>query len=563
MKKHHRITRPFRRASKGRAARQLTPAGGEQLVGRIHPLTPSLLNEPAPLVFTTRAWNAIRTTVGTTPAESGGPLGGVRGSGVVEDFYFDTSSAATRVTYYPDFQRLNAHFRDVWNPAGVNLLGVVHSHPAGSIRPSRPDLEYAARILDGIPELDRFVLPIAQSAGDTGRFALHGYAAVREPDRVRLEPIDVFVVPEGATDSAAWPEFDRVLDAYDGYAMERTRIVAIGGGGSASFLEDMARAGVGEIVIVDPDTVDTPNVATQQAYRSDIGRAKVDAIADRLVNISPSLRVWTVQARLNELGDAAVRRLTAGWLPGSIHPSPAASILCAFTDDFETQARVHRLGLHLGVPVVGGIVYAGGRGVEVTFAATGITDACIRCAQSSRYAAYLEHGYRNDVGSAGAPIWATARLNALKLPVVLGLIHTTSRVARADHPATQRFRRVLESVVDRNLVIASLDPDIHSTLGLRMFERSTTDGGGSVLVGSPVETVLWRRPTPDNPGTGAAPCPDCGGTGDLSDSMGRFTSTIPMPRRFGEHRYPAPRPVTPLRRQGAETGEAANAARAD
>lgn len=540
MKKQHRVTRPSRRTTKRRTLQQLA-RGSDHLVGRIHTLTPNELNSPAPLVFTTESWNAIRTTVGSTPAESGGPLGGVRGSGVVEEFYFDTSSDTSRVTYYPDFQRLNTHFRETWNPAGVNLLGVVHSHPAGSIRPSRPDLEYATRIMDGIKELDRFVLPIAQSARDTGRFTLHGYAAVREASRVRLEEIDVLVVPDGPNGTAAWAEFDRVQDAYDMYAMERTRIVAIGGGGSAAFLEDMARAGVGEIVIVDPDTVDTPNIATQQTYRSDIGRAKVDAIATRLVNINPTLRVWTVQAELNELSDAAIRRLTTGWLPGSIHPSPAANILCAFTDNFEAQARVHRLGLHLGVPVVGGIVYAGGRGVEVTFAASGVTDACIRCAQSSRYAAYLEQGYRNDVGSAGAPIWATARLNTLKLPIVLGLIHTTSRVARADHPATQRFRRVIESVANQNLVIASLDPDIHTTLGMKMFEQSTIDGdGNAVVAGAPVETILWRRPTPDNPDNGAAQCPDCGGTGDLSESMGRFTSTILMPRSFGEYRYSEP-----------------------
>jgi proteasome lid subunit RPN8/RPN11 len=504
-----------------------------RMSSRIHHLDTAVINAPAPLVFTAQAYDAIRTTVGAMPAETGGPLGGTRGSGVVEEYYHDHTSNMTAVTYYPDFQRLNAMFRDSWNPAGINLLGVVHSHPHGAIRPSQPDAEYASRIMQTIPELDRFLLPIAQTLPNTGAFTIRGYAAAR----VRIDDLDTIVLSPRLERDVAIAEFDRVQRSYDLQVMDRARIVAIGGGGSASFLEDMARAGIGEIVIVDPDLVEAPNVATQQAYRSDIGRPKVSAIADRLVNISPTVRVWTVKAYLDDLEDAGVRQLVSGWLPGGEHPSPAATALCAFTDNFEAQGRIHRLGLHLGVPVIGGAVYAEGRGVEVTFAAAGVTRACIRCAQSSRYAAYLDDGYQNDVGSAGAPVWATARLNALKQPIALGLLHTLSRVADPEHPATVRYRRLLTSIENRNLVLASLDPDVHETLGLAPFLRHAGDG---TVAGSDVETTLWRSPVPDHPDNGFTTCPDCGGTGDLSTSMGRFMDTTPMPRVFGEHRYDSP-----------------------
>ncbi|MCZ4500874.1 MAG: protein similar to deubiquitination enzyme, partial [Marmoricola sp.] len=346
--------------------------------GRVHNLSILTLNAPAPLVFTQTAYDAIRTTIGASPAETGGPLGGTRGSAVIKEFYPDESSNRTRVTYYPDFEHLNDMFRDVWNPAGINLLGVVHSHPRGSVRPSRPDVEYAGRIMEAIPEMDQFVLPIVQTLPDTGAFTVRSFAAVRDGARIRVDDLDTIVLNR-QPDSTVWPEFSRIQNSYDLQVMDEARIVAIGGGGSASFLEDMARAGVGEIVIVDPDVVDAPNIATQQAYRSDIGRPKAEAIAARLVNISPTVRVWTVQAELNDLTDAAVRRLASGWLPGSVHEGPSASVLCAFTDNFEAQARVSRLGLHLGVPTIGGTVYAEGRGIEVTFAAAGVTAACIRC----------------------------------------------------------------------------------------------------------------------------------------------------------------------------------------
>lgn len=504
---------------------------------RIVPLSPTMLLAPQPLVLTDAVWEEIRRTVGVQPAEHGGPLGGARGSGVVERFQHDTTSARTRGTYYPDVAEMNRLLREEWNPEGTNLLGFVHSHPAGALRPSRNDLDYAGRILAGIPELERFLLPIAQTTPDTGSFTLRGYAAVRSRETLRLEDVDVLVVPASAHSEAVPAEFARVTDAYDMQVMERARLVTVGCGGSAAFLEDMARAGVAEIVLIDPDVVEAPNIGTQQSYRSAIGMAKVDALALRLVDISPTLRVWTLRTKLEELDDDAVRRLAVGWLPGALHPAPTATVLCAFTDTFEVQARVHRLGLHLGVPVVGGTVYKEGRGIELTFAAQGVTSACIRCAQSSRYAAYLDHGYQNEVGSVGAPIMATARLNAMKIPIVLGLLHTVSRSARPEHGATRRFCRLIERVANRNLVVASLDPDIYETLGLPMFAPSTAASASGADSDEPFDVVKWRHPTPDDGDHGAPICPDCGGTGDLSTSMGRFMSTGPMPRVFGEHRF--------------------------
>jgi proteasome lid subunit RPN8/RPN11 len=514
-----------------RNGREATEPTAEQIIS----ISPAAMNKPAPLVFTQAAWSAIESTVGAAPAETGGPLGGTRGSGVIEEFHLDHNSDRTSVTYYPDLQTVNTLMREEWNPAGINLLGFVHSHPRGSTHPSRPDLEYSQRIMQGIPELDRFVLPIVQTAPDTGRFSLGGYAAVRNGSRATLVDLDVHVLPPHSEASPA-PAFDRVHDSYDLQVMARARIVAVGCGGSAAFLEDMARAGIGEFVLIDPDVVEEPNLATQQTYRTDLGTPKVDAIARRLADINPNVRVWTVRAKLDELTDAAVRRLTVGWLPGSLYPCPASSILGAFTDNFEAQSRIHRLGLHLGVAVVGGIVWAQGRGIEVTFAAPGVTSACIRCAQSSRYAAYLDQGFQNDVGSAGSPIWATSRLNALKQPIVLGLLHTLSRVADPEHPATLRYRRLLTTIQNRNLVLASLDPDIHETLGLRQFTSESPDGVDTPT-GRDVETILWRQPVPDHPDNGYDACPDCGGTGDLSTSMGRFMSTIQTPRVFGEHRH--------------------------
>src|SRR5438128_370518 len=85
--------------------------------------------------------------------------------------------------------------------------------------------------------------------------------------------------------------FTRVAAAYDLTRMKRSRIIAVGCGGARSFLEDMARAGVGQFLLIDPDVVDEANIGTQHVYLNDIGRPKVDCIADRIIQINPQALV--------------------------------------------------------------------------------------------------------------------------------------------------------------------------------------------------------------------------------------------------------------------------------
>ncbi len=74
-------------------------------------------------------------------------------------------------------------------PLGVKIVGVVHSHPPGIARPSGGDLIYARDILDKLEELPYLLLPIIESAADTGRFSLHPYAITRANGDVRIEPL--------------------------------------------------------------------------------------------------------------------------------------------------------------------------------------------------------------------------------------------------------------------------------------------------------------------------------------------------------------------------------------
>lgn len=465
------------------------------------------------LRITRAVYDKIAATVGTMNAEQGGALGWLENDPVVRFFRFDDTARTTGATYSPDEKSLNDMFRDEWNPSGIRLAGFVHSHPRGFARPSPGDLEYAERILAAIPDLPYLVLPIAQTVPDTGAFTLSPFLAIREGDTVRAHRVPLRIVADEARDAA----FDRVANVYDLARMARSRVVAIGVGGAASFLDDLARCGVGEFVLIDPDLVSVTNLGTQQVYRKDIGRPKVAALAGRLRDINPAAHVREVSASLDDLDDGVMRGLCLD--PAVDRPAPAVTLVCGLTDSFHAQARVNALALHLGLPSLCAQVYREGRGAEITFTYPGLTPACHRCILAARYRAYLTDGYRNAVTSDGTPIFATSRLNALKGFIALALLHHDSAV-----PATSanRFEALAARIGNRNLVQIRMDPDLAQTLGIGTFDRVLGEADRESLL---FDEAVWRPQRPEPGGDGRKACPDCGGTGDLRDAIGSFTDT--------------------------------------
>jgi proteasome lid subunit RPN8/RPN11 len=468
-------------------------------------------------------YEEIARTVGSKKAEQGGALGWREDERVVRYFRFDDTAATTGATYSPDDKALNAMFQRDWNPRGIRLAGFVHSHPSGLARPSSGDLAYSKRILAAIPDLPYLVLPIAQTVPDTGEFRLVPFLVLRDGDqvvarRVELEVMDGLVTVPREVPLAVPHDviFDRVNDAYDLARMARSRVVAVGVGGAASFIEDLARCGIGEFVLIDPDLVAETNIATQQVYRGDIGCPKVDALARRLKDINPKAAIRAIRANLNDLDDSEMHAHCRDPIDG---PTPAVTLLCGLTDDFFAQARINALALHLGLPSLCAQVWHEGRGAEITFTYPGLTPACHRCILASRYGAYLAEGYVNDVTSAGTPIFSTSRSNSIKGFIALALLHHRED-GQADGTRS-RFTGLAARVANRNLLQIRLDPDLSDVLGIRTFDRVFEGCDRSSLL---FDETVWRAQDPRR-GDGSGPCPDCGGTGDLRHCAGAFADT--------------------------------------
>ena len=122
----------------------------------------------------------------------------------------------------------------------------------------------------------------------------------------------------------------------------RVLIVGAGGLGAPAALY-LAAAGVGELAIVDPDTIALSNLQRQVLYQTgDEGASKVARAAERLSALNPNVRVAPLEATLDE---ANAKELVAG-----------RDLVLDGTDSFATRFAVNAACVAEGVPLVSGAI---------------------------------------------------------------------------------------------------------------------------------------------------------------------------------------------------------------
>jgi len=119
-------------------------------------------------------------------------------------------------------------------------------------------------------------------------------------------------------------------------------IVGAGGLGAPAALY-LASAGVGQILIADPDEVDRSNLQRQVIYaEEDIGRSKVEASADRLHALNPDIFVAGFNGAFDE---ASADELVDG-----------VDLVLDGTDDFATRFCVNAACVKHGKPLISGAI---------------------------------------------------------------------------------------------------------------------------------------------------------------------------------------------------------------
>ena len=139
---------------------------------------------------------------------------------------------------------------------------------------------------------------------------------------------------------------DKMLRIRDAHVL----VVGVGGVGAYA-AEMLCRAGVGELTIVDADTVNVTNINRQlPATHSTIGRLKTEILAQRLRDINPAIRLHEMPIYLKE-------EEVTSLLDGTLH-CQLSIVNCQFNfivDAIDTIAPKCALigeALRRGIPIV-------------------------------------------------------------------------------------------------------------------------------------------------------------------------------------------------------------------
>lgn len=444
------------------------------------------------MVFKESAFAQIKETVGTLPPESGGLLLGNEKDFVVQKFIFDPNGIKSSAAYDPDVDFLNKKLKEE-RKNGLDLIGFAHSHPRGVTRLSGDlgdgigDIGYIKEFFKAFPELDRFLAPIIFST-DNGNFDIFPYVAFRndvenyveanliiEPD-IKLKPIYTFdpSVLEGSVDYTL---------------MQNAKVVCVGVGGANGICENLVRSGLGTLVLIDFDVVESKNLTIQGYFPEDVGELKVDALKNRLLRINPNLNCVTVSKDFTSINKDEMKSLVKD-----------ADLLLMMTDDFYAQAFGNKVALKYKLPAVFALMYEKARCSEITFSIPGVTPGCHRCATSSRYKAYQD-GYKNDVTSVGSTIFHTYYLNSAIGMVSLAILHRSTQ--------GYEFSNWFGSSWNRNLIQLRT----HPSFGIdkeSLFAQTFNDQERAVGF-----DAIWQKVEEESFPKYSEPCPDCGGIGDL------------------------------------------------
>lgn len=498
------------------------------------------------VLFTPQVLDQFRTNVGRLKPETGGMLASTGDPCVIDMCCFDAHSENTPGSFYYDVPSMSRVFRE-WKAKGYVTNGIYHSHPRGAVRPSYHDISSALLHIRFF-ELNYFYLPIFQT-DKRGFYKLYFYVVRLNGEALTVKLHYVLKATENGysyapfqlyeehfsiagldryrasierraerkrADMSAAPAafreedcFSKVQSLYPGKVLDKV-IVCVGVGGARSALENFARSGFRNFLLMDADIVSASNVATQQVFRSELGRKKVEAVRDQILDINPGAKVVCVDSFLD---DHMTDEEFKGYLDRFPGKAPSDYLILGCTDNFPAQKRSAMLALKYGTPYLAAMMYDKGAAAELMFIYPGVTEACPRCVLGKRFEMY-ENGYQNDVGSEGCPIFATEWMNAVKGYIALMLL------MYHDAPGSP-FHTMLDQVKNRNFVQLRFDPNLANSLGIPIFDRAYAGASRYTFMGE----IVWVPITPDRPENGAPYCRMCGGTGHLETLKMKWSDT--------------------------------------
>jgi molybdopterin/thiamine biosynthesis adenylyltransferase len=148
----------------------------------------------------------------------------------------------------------------------------------------------------------------------------------------------------------SWERIEQLLgkDALDHLSRQTVAVVGLGSGGGF-VAESLAMSGVGGFVLIDDDVLETANVVRHVGDLRDVGRPKVDVVADLIRARNPAARVSAVQGRIEDHLDALA----------------GVSLVVVGVDGEQVKYLINRVCLAQRLTAIYGGVYERGEGGDV------------------------------------------------------------------------------------------------------------------------------------------------------------------------------------------------------
>lgn len=187
-----------------------------------------------------------------------------------------------------------------------------------------------------------------------------------------------------------------LIDWWDQKRLSQARVMVVGAGAIGNeVIKNLALLGVGNLWVVDFDTVDVTNLTRSVLFReSDIGRSKAEVAVERARDINPQLSATALSCDLEyEIGAGVYRSM---------------DVVIGCLDSLQARLALNRTCYQVGTPWING-------GIEVTVAEVSLFQAgkgaCFECSMSpSMWEQHHERfscgGLRADVEEAKQPTTA-------------------------------------------------------------------------------------------------------------------------------------------------------------
>jgi len=274
----------------------------------------------------------------------------------------------------------------------------------------------------------------------------------------------------------------RIASSVDIAKLANKTVTLVGAGASANLACNFARTGIQSMQLVDFDVVSDTNISRQEHHPDQIGRLKVEALADAIRRINPASRVQAINRDFLTLTDREAIQLFR-----------QTDLFILAADKFAVAARGNELALLMNKRAVWIGLYEDGLAGEIAFWHQHL-DSCLRCLLSNRYEAHArakDSRQRLDPISDGCTIFDISLIDAIAGQIAIGLLTQGS---------PNRYGRIIDGLGDRNFIQIQNDSQF-SWNGRPLFRDQ--------LQVPPENDRFYSWNTIARRDTSPQPCPDC------------------------------------------------------